>query len=112
MIKRMFYRLFRIPQNPDPTAWLIEENLDKPPIPTGDAATVPMHTWDASKGVKTLIEDEPAPTYDDSAEISVMRWQPNDEEVTSWALRNLRLLSPETIAAGLRAYVQQHPVMA
>lgn len=115
--KSMFRRIFRIPAAPNPAEWLLEENIDKP-IPHGDAATIPMHTWDASKGVKALIEEDPAPTiqmpaiHDDSAEISVMRWQPTDEDVTSWALRNLRRLSPETLAAGLRAYVAQHPVMA
>jgi hypothetical protein len=111
----MFRRIFRIPAPPNPAEWLFDEDVAEP-IPHGDAASLPMHTWDASKGVRALVETDETvqmpPVYDDSAEVSVMRWQPTDEDVTGWALRNLKRLSPETLAAGLRAYVQQHPVTA
>lgn len=107
----MFRRIFRIPAAPNPNEWLFEEEPTKT-VPHGDAAVLPMETWDASKGVKTLVEGTANPLHDDSAEVSVMRWQPTDADVTTWALRNIRRLSPETLAAGLMAYVQQHPVAA
>lgn len=117
--KSMFYRLFRIPQKPDISTWNIEMNNETPPIPHGDAAILPMKTWDATtEGVQALTEEEPPPVIrkatdrEDSMDVVIMRWLPTDAEVTGWACRNLRRLSPEALAAGLRAYVQQHPATA
>lgn len=114
----VFRRLFRIPRQPreilpeDTMKWITEEH---PGRTYSDPANIPLATRPADPGeVRKTIEDTivmPA-VQDYSGEISVMRWQPTDEDVTTWALRNLRRLSPDTLAAGLRAYVQQHPVAA
>jgi hypothetical protein len=97
----------------DAMAWLVEPS-DAPTYAKPEAASIPLAIRKADPGEVPNMEDTaimPA-IRDDSGEISVMRWQPTDEDVTTWALRNIRRLSPETLAAGLRAYVQQHPVAA
>lgn len=121
--KSMLRRIFRInqrPQSKHKTNMKIELGTwhEMPKLPTGDAAALPMKTWDASAdGMKAIIGETPEPVIhqaerDDTMDVVIMRWLPTEEEVTGWASRNLRRLSPETLAAGLRAYVQQHPVTA
>jgi hypothetical protein len=115
--KSMFLRLTRRfkgnNDTADAMAWLIEPS-DAPTYAKPDAASIPMPIRQAEPGEIRTMDDTAImpPVRDDSGDISVMRWQPTDEDVTTWALRNIRRLSPETLAAGLRAYVQQHPVTA
>lgn len=90
-------------------------NHEKAAVAEGDAATLPMQTWQADPAeiaemTQTAVIPKIVP---DGPEAAFIALSYNDVDASCMAARTLRgTRSIETVLAGLVEYVQRHPVAA
>ena len=119
--KGMFYRMFKPPmgtenQHAETLQWEVEYDKSVPVVPHGDATTIPLHTWNATKEnpmadiSETTLIPQYRPALHDNAVVHRIENAYNDVDAKCKAANALLMGDINTALAGLIRYAELHPV--